>query len=162
MWVLGGWDGGNVLSDVWYSTDGTSWTRETSMSYPYYGHGAVSYNGQLIILPSGDTAPSPIRPRRYFSSAVFDGRVWFMGGSYVYIKYWTSYNDVWHSFDGTNWQLSTPHALWESRSQHATVVFDHKLWVLGGNGVGPTTYNDVWYTAAPFDPTGTTAWPTYP
>ena len=54
-------------------------------------------------------------------------------------------SDVWHSPDGVNWTCATDSARWPARYGHTSVIFDNKIWVLGG----ATTYagedNDVWY-----------------
>jgi hypothetical protein len=56
-------------------------------------------------------------------------------------------DDVWYSYDGAHWEKATSNAEWPGRSEHASVVFDNKIWVLGGLGYYPC--NDVWYSAAP-------------
>jgi hypothetical protein len=91
-----------------------------------------------------------------------------MGGK-MHITYplsWWKMNDIWNSTDGVNW-TRVGQADWSVREQHASVVFDNRIWVLGGieNGTrwSPATIkNDVWHTAAPTSPTGAIAWPTYP
>lgn len=80
-----------------------------------------------------------------------------MGGSTL-SKY---YNDVWYSTDGENWtQASPPTAGWGVRFGHRAVVYDKKLWVIGGTGDNLET-NDVWYYEEPvgIDDHGTPASP---
>ena len=50
-------------------------------------------------------------------------------------------NDVWHSRDGNNWEQVTDDAAWSDRWGHASLVYDNKMWLLGG-----LNKNDVWYT----------------
>jgi hypothetical protein len=46
---------------------------------------------------------------------------------------------------GVNWICATPSAGWSGRLQHTSVVFDNKIWVLGG--VDPSGFrNDIWYS----------------
>ncbi len=60
------------------------------------------------------------------------------------------YRDVWYSTDGINWTQATGSAPWQIRSNHVTVVFDGKMWLLGGwqgdATAGGGTKNDVWYS----------------
>ncbi len=64
-------------------------------------------------------------------------------------------NDVWQTFDGTNWNLISPHdpntlLKWSPRQAFSTVATLNKIFVLGGahNLYWPTQgtiyYNDVW------------------
>ena len=45
--------------------------------------------------------------------------------------------------DGTNWAVVNASAPWGHRSQHQSVVFKDKIWVLGGYK-NSTSHNDVW------------------
>ena len=86
-------------------------------------------------------------PRRDHTSVVFNPpddkpdqgeMIWVLGG------YDDSYlNDVWNSKDGVSWNKVNTNAIWDARGSHTSVVFDEKIWVIGGTTVyGP--YNDVW------------------
>src|SRR5579862_942014 len=44
---------------------------------------------------------------------------------------------------GTNWAQVTPAAPWAPRYVHAALVFNGRMWVLGGNQ-GGSYFNDVW------------------
>ena len=57
----------------------------------------------------------------------------------------TNYNDVWHSKDGINWTQTTASADWSGRRGHTSLVYDNKMWVLGGED-GTNRFNDVWYS----------------
>ena len=57
-------------------------------------------------------------------------------------------NDVWNSEDGITWDAAvmngnTP---FQERWLHTSVVFDNKIWVIGGNSAGTNNHNDVWYS----------------
>lgn len=56
-------------------------------------------------------------------------------------------NDVWTSSNGENWSKVSPdhpsRTQFSPRDFHTTVVFDNKLWVIGGRGTGESK-NDVW------------------
>jgi len=64
-----------------------------------------------------------------------------------------SYNDyALPEYDGEfNWVEVTRHAAWSNRYDHASVVFNNKIWVIGGYNPGQvkgdTYYEDVWSSA---------------
>lgn len=121
LWVIGGHDSnGNDKNDVWYSEDGLLWKEATS---------------------------SAAFPERFnHSSVVFDNKMWVIGGArardgeYAYHRF----RDVWYSEDGVNWDVATASAPFSWRQNHTSVVFDGKIWVIGG--VGQSFFRDVWYS----------------
>ncbi|KPJ55516.1 hypothetical protein AMJ49_07020, partial [Parcubacteria bacterium DG_74_2] len=124
IWVIGGWDSTyNNKNDVWYSTNGVSWIQATD---------TAQWSG-----------------RSDHTSVVFDNKIWVIGG-------WdgsgncngsgNSYcRDVWYSNNGISWTQATNTAQWIARVYHTSVVFDNKIWVIGGNASG-SYKNDVWYS----------------
>ncbi len=110
MWVLGGeaWPG--YYNDVWCSTNGTNWTQ---------------------------TVPEAAWSKRaYHSSVEFGGKMWILGG-YTPFSTPNLLNDVWNSADGVAWQCATSSAAWSGRCSHCSVVFDGRIWILGGwDGAG--------------------------
>ena len=89
--------------------------------------------------------------------------MWIMGGAND-ISGDTSYNDVWSSSDGVSWTEATGNAPWAAREGASAVVFDNKMWIMGGaSGSYPsnTDYNDVWSSSDGVswtEVTGTAAW----
>ncbi len=75
------------------------------------------------------------------TTAVFDNKMWVIGGSDGYLSY---KNDVWYSANGSTWKKATSHADFSERYRHTTTVFDNKLWVIGG--FDGDNNNDVWYS----------------
>ena len=76
---------------------------------------------------------------------MFDNKIWVLGGVIVFGTNSTRYNDVWFSENGTNWTEATAgSAGWSIRQDHTSIVFDNKIWVLGGSLNTSTYYNDVW------------------
>jgi hypothetical protein len=83
--------------------------------------------------------------------AHFDGKFWMTGG----MRSWDKFsNDVWNSANGTHWKVVGANAPWAGRRNHSLVVFDKKLWVIGGamssgspNQTPTRFYNDVWSSA---------------
>lgn len=111
LWVIGGLNdalfpaSNTYLNDVWYSSDGVTWTEAT---------------------PDAGFAK-----RAFHTSAVFDDKIWVIGGveeSSLRLR------DVWYSSDGVSWTEATSSASFQSRGNHTTEVFDDKLWVMGGFG----------------------------
>ena len=79
------------------------------------------------------------------SSVVFNDKVWVISGRVFDAEdnYLGEPNDVWNSDDGVNWTLVTSNANFPGRSRHSSVVFDNKIWILGGFGeTGKLT--DIW------------------
>lgn len=109
-----------ALNDVWSSVDGVRWERET------------------------EAAPWP--SRLWFSSAVYRGQLWVLGG---WAKGPDNFDDVWHSGDGKNWQRLETKTCWKARHEHSVFVFQDKLWLAGGHA-RPLS-NEVWSLHLPAD-----------
>ena len=64
--------------------------------------------------------------------------MWVLGG-------WgsTRLNDVWDSTNGINWSQKTASAGWSRRDQHTSLVYNNKMWVIGGTDTS-NRFNDVW------------------
>ena len=94
------------------------------------------------------TSHAEWEPRQYHTALAFDGRLWVMGGYIDADPFPIATSDVWYSLDGTNWELATDDAAWSGRLGHASVVFDNRMWVLGGweNYSTKERLNDVWYS----------------
>lgn len=166
MWILGGNSGGspNIMdNEVWYSTDGITWTevppQTTSRWAARADHTALVYNNWLWVMGgngnvevqfdvwystdgitwSQRTYQTPHWFRRYaHTSVAFGGEMWLLGGRDQNLN---AENDVWSSTDGTSWTEDLTNAPWSARPWHASAVFDSKMWVLGG---GTGYLNDIW------------------
>ncbi len=88
-----------------------------------------------------ETQGAPLGARVGHASAVFDNRMWVLGGAGYQ-------SDVWSSPDGVTWTLETSAPGWDGRQHHTAVAFNNRLWVMGGQGTappaGPGHLNDVW------------------
>jgi hypothetical protein len=116
LWVIGGYDG-DYRNDVWSSADGIHWEEVTSRA--------------------------PWRGRCMHATVVFDGKIWILGGRRDMDSWWeTDFNDVWYSSDGREWIRATPSAGWSKRYGMAVVVWDKKIWVMGGSRIFRN--NEVW------------------
>jgi hypothetical protein len=130
MWLLGGWNPSDRThfpetcnSEVWTSTDGATWRLE--------GH-------------------APWEGRHTAGYAVFDGKMWIVGGDPLQGHY---QNDVWNSHDGLRWNRVSDSVPWAERVLHYTAVHRGKIWVMGGQTTpqfapaAEAFYHDVWNTA---------------
>jgi len=108
IWLAGGFDGRNYYNDIWNSADGVNWQRVA--------------------------ANSAWTPRNITKLFVFKDRIWFIGGGVIDGEKTDNPNsgkEVWSSTDGVNW---IEHKINAPRKLGGTpVVFDNKLWLIGGN-----------------------------
>ncbi|BCD96532.1 hypothetical protein [Marinagarivorans cellulosilyticus] len=146
MWVIGGWDGvhdgvengdvseddvnsgsnagfdGFLANDVWSSQDGNTWTR-------------VVQNTEFSV-------------RQEHKVVAFNDKLWLIGGT----TYNTSttlneaLNDVWSSEDGKTWVQELENAPFAVRRDHALLVHNNRMWVIGGTAADFESLNDVWYS----------------
>ena len=166
IWVLGGNDG-NRQNDVYYSSDGSNWNTATTDAAwsARAGHSSVVFKKKMWVMGgskkndvyySSDgsnwntaTTDAAWSRRSNHSSVVFDNKIWLLGGNESKGDNNNPpggrKNDVWYSTDGINWNTATTDAAWTPRHRHSSVVFDGKIWVLGG--LDSDTNNNVWYSS---------------
>ena len=71
----------------------------------------------------------------------FGSQLWLIGGGQ------SGYgNDVWSSSDGVTWNQKTAAAGFAPRRYPQALVFNNKLWVIGGFSSSLNYLNDIWYT----------------
>jgi hypothetical protein len=123
MWHIGGGDG------IWRSTDGKTWTCALEKA------------------PYGARTASAVVP--------FQGKLWLMGGRTnatgdpveKHYPQFTTYNDVWCTADGVNWEQAVAHAPWSPRMWVVGAAYRDRLWIVGGfDNRNGTNLGDVWYT----------------
>ena len=162
IWVMGGTDG-TYKNDVWYSSDGVTWTEATSNAgwNPRQNPTSLVFDDKIWILGGFDdnykndvwyssdginwtqaTGSADWTSRELHTSVVYDSKMWVIGGQDVVS--WNT-NDVWYSSDGTNWTEATDNAGWSPRAYHKAVVLNDKMWVMGGLD-DLEMKNDVWYS----------------
>lgn len=174
MWILGGWFTPQTPNprDVWKSPDGIHWTRTVEVA-PWEQSdlpAAMVFGGKMWMM-GGRSLPGTACSNQVWSStdgvewaletddagwsprlgpgyAVFRDRMWILGGTEDFYESdeTTLKNDVWSSADGRTWRLELANAPWSKRAYGQTVVFDGKLWHMGGGARAPATVtrNDVW------------------
>ena len=104
--------------------------------------------GYNLNLATSDTG---ILPRSGYTALSFNDDQWAIGG-YRGVGLETGYkDDIYRSSDGVIWNTSVLNPGFASRTFHASVVHDDRLWVLGGeSGQRPSVtfnLNDVWSSA---------------
>lgn len=173
LWFFAGLAEGHEQDDIWYSEDGIEWKEgvDANLFQPRLTHTSVVYDDKMWIMGgtvvgrffsdvwSTDdglnwnevTDSAPFGLRYDHSSAVFDDKMWVIGGLVIAqdMESEETVNDVWYSTDGENWTQATESADFEPRLAHRSVVFDDKIWVIGGlqRTDGEDIYfKDVWYS----------------
>ena len=166
MYVLGGYDGSDLLNDMWSSADGKNWTPEANPAPAWDARirfQAVSHNGRLYVLGGGTgsggntlendvwswaegeswtevTGAAAWPARRAHQAVSHNGRLYVMGGGSLNSA--TARDDVWSSVDGANWSFEGL-AAWPDRILHQAVSHNGRIYVLGGTD-GTNSRNDVW------------------
>jgi hypothetical protein len=174
MWILGGWFTPKTPNprDVWKSPDGQKWTRTVEAAPWEHSDlsAAMVFKGRMWFM-GGRKLPGDENSNRVWSStdgakwtletddagwsprvgpsfAVFKGRMWILGGTENFYTNndQTMKNDVWSSADGRKWKRELESAPWSKRAHAQAVVFDKKLWLMGGGRWQPNNapINDVW------------------
>lgn len=149
----------NPTMKIWSSTDGATWQQITaSSSMVKASKDVIKYKDKLWIIggynvntkknnakvwSSSDgqnwqqiTASASFSPRSGHRLTVFKDKLWLIGGVNIDTSNqnnaYTYKNDVWSSSDGVNWQQVTASASFKPRAEHELVVFNDKLWLIGG------------------------------
>lgn len=137
--LIGGWnpdDKNNFPltcnNEVWSSYDGKRWSRSKKNTF----------------ISSHTFDPlSDWEGRHTAGYVVFQDRMWIIGGDANQGHY---ISDIWSSVDGRNWELETRAPNWAKRVLHHTLVFNNKVFVIGGQTLPQFAradekfYNDVW------------------
>ena len=128
LWVIGGMTGYGtpdevIYNDVWSSPDGVSW--------------------ELVNANSG------WEPRRWTTAAVYDNKIFLVGGANPAL--WPEEHgntaEVWFTSDGTRWMELKSEQQWPARhAAFVTTGTQNDLVVLAGYGHGGVSriYNDAW------------------
>jgi hypothetical protein len=172
MWVIGSkidFNNPNKGDDVWYTNDGITWTQATDSAAfcARSNHTSVVFDNKMWVFGGRRNYTSGVTTNNElwystdgisWSKSVFnedfgyrlghtcvvsENKMWIVGGntptfSNLFI------NDVWFTSDGITWSQAVDSALFPPRAEHTSVVFDNKMWVIGGyddNG----SKNDVWW-----------------
>lgn len=173
LWVIGGYhdlpDDERDLNDVWCSRDGISWenTTEAAPWSARFGLSSVVLAGQLwVIGGQGEGFKKDVwrsSDGAHWTLVTTDGgwgdvelesctslsnTLWAVC---EYVDGTNSQNSVWRSADGHDWTLARSVQPWESRDGLGVIVFQGKMWILGGahyprDEISNGMLNDVWWT----------------
>ena len=69
----------------------------------------------------------------------FNNKLWFLAGGPT--------NRIYSTYDCSSWLPYTLPSSWPVRSKSAGIVFDSKIWIMGGSGNTGGPLNDVWNSA---------------
>ncbi len=170
MWLMGGLkQATTLLQDVWYSSDGTTWTQASNAPWSVRtGHSAVVYDDKLWVMGGQTTGPTrlndvwystdPINsgwtqatssaawsPRLTFGLLNFNNRMWVVSGQQdgtTFAEYLGT-QDIYWSQDGAIWNLATDTADFAGRDFFSSTVFQDRIWLTGGDSNAGNN-NDVW------------------
>ncbi|WP_106791904.1 kelch repeat-containing protein [Aquimarina sp. Aq78] len=172
LWTIGGYGDGSVNSgsaqnDIWSSDNGLHWIEETSNASfsPRYSHQVIVFRDKLWLIGGTDgdssnnkndiwssedgihwieeTSNASFSPRLAHQVIVFEDTLWLIGGRGVSDVGKTPFNDIWSSKDGTNW-VQEKEGSFSPRSGHQAIVFQDKLWIIGGTDASGGSNNDIW------------------
>lgn len=170
IWVMGGHNGSDILTDIWQSSDGENWTLVTG-GLPFiisYDQSVIAFQNKLWVIGSGSGPAKSMNTiwqssdgetwtsvdsqitftdRFGFATLVFDNKIWIIGGNGAGAENFnTPLNDTWQSSDGKIWNQVNANTLFSGRKGHTSVVFDDKMWIIGGFD-GSSRVNDIWQSA---------------
>jgi hypothetical protein len=119
------------------------WALRTALPTTFFNDIWRSDNGTNWVLVAANL---PWRPRTGAALAVFDNKLWLMGGCYHNGDFqFIQLNDVWSSDNGVEWTLITTNAAWRKRHSASAFEFKGKLWITGG--IDGVVMNDIWWSA---------------
>ena len=173
LWIIGGdYNCITQLNDTWYSSDGINWTLSNpNYNYLIINQGVKSliFNNKLWLIGTDNlggfdmngvwyssdginwieaTSSPPWSERVNFSTAVYDNKIWVMGGRASPLVSNDVMNDIWYSSDGINWIEATSSANWSPRYGQGTVIYNNKMWIMGGHENNyNNSFSDVWYSS---------------
>lgn len=180
LWVMGGQAvtagvAGALATDAWSTTDGINWTKEnvSGIARSQYVNvvqepnkatliGGVQVGLANNVWQTTDginwselSAHAQFSPRIAPQGVEFNGQMWLVGGFATDGRISDrSTDEIWRSSDGLNWsRVITSGTIFSPRAGHNLVVFNNRLWVIGGlnnptgDGAPIVRLNDVWSSA---------------
>lgn len=137
IWVIAGANGA-LNNSIWSSSNGVQWVRQDT---------------NTIVSGIQD---APWGSKYQFSFTTFKNKMWVLGGISATNSF-TYTHDIWSSLDGITWVnedtdsfvSGIQDAPWDQRQGHNALVFNDKLYILGGTNAGPgnngyVPVNDIW------------------
>ena len=169
MWVVGGStlkknNSSTIRNDIWYSSNGKVWLK-SRFTHSFSSYNAVVFENKIWIFEGGFTnrntyvwysadginyTKSHLNNFDNFTAVAFQNKIWLLGGRISFLSPYIFNREI-INFDPaatSDTQTYTPN--WHQRSSQASVVFDNKIWLLGGyyyevgNPNSNVVFNDIW------------------
>ena len=178
LWVMGGQvpdgsAGTDWARDAWSTTDGVQWTPEDTdgLDATYLARVVEQTDPVRVTLIGGiqrgysnnvwqttngrdwnNLSVSAQFSPRSAPGVSFNGQMWIIGGGTVNGRVGDAKtSEIWRSANGVDWsRVTTTGTIFSPRDGHCAVVFQNKIWVIGGwdgdvgGGGTETRLNDVW------------------
>lgn len=161
LWLIGGevdlTSGGSpYLNDVWSSTDGITWLKQSQQaaSSGLTGASASTFKSYLAIsggIEFGGNFTDQLwlsvngilwwhqgitccawGYRADHQTVVYNNQLWLIGGRTIDNFVGSYKNDVWVSDDAINWSLKTANAGFPADRMNSAIAYGGKLWWFGG------------------------------
>ncbi|WP_273568770.1 Kelch repeat-containing protein [Maribacter halichondriae] len=129
----------NLITEYYWKVVAKDSAGQTSQS------GINKFSTRNLNFPETPVTANAAFPKRTgFASAAYDEKMWVIGG----LVNNELKNDVWFSENGINWLEITTPLPFSPRREHSLVVFEGKLWLIGGRATieDGAHLNDVWST----------------
>jgi hypothetical protein len=174
IWIIGGGWGDEIGGDVWYSDDGIIWTQATPMAEfgPRVHHSTVVFNNRLWVIGGerGFTQSQWLRDAWYSDDGmswtqatpqvaftpiwrqnllVLDNKIWNIGNVFYRPEKGSTieYNEIWNSVNGRDWKRVASHGSFPARTAPCSVLYNNKMWIIGGNNQTSDYLGDVWHSS---------------
>ena len=122
IYLLGGQAAAAYKNDIWFTTDGKTWTAIVPAAVK--GDGTPAWSARVLM-------------HTYY----FQNKLWVVGGFGG-----ASINDAWYSSDvGKTWTLATSSPFASGRYSAGAVVYNNKMWLI--NGYTGTGYSNNVYSS---------------
>jgi hypothetical protein len=105
---------------VWYTDDGINWLVDETFSLERAGHSLILFEQSLWLFPGKEDNQDQLR---------------FAEGDFYY---------TYRKKEGESWALDSQGSAFSGRHSYATVEFNGRVWVLGGETADNGPNNDVW------------------
>ena len=114
-------------------------------SFPLQGNGCLYCFGFI----NGESETSRMGHTSVTYNFNGDDKMFVTGGYNRWNSTDLHLNDLWYSDNGASWTEAPVSSTYPGRNQHSSVVFDNKIWVIGGYDSTASRLNDVWYSPLP-------------
>ena len=111
---------GEEFYSVWYTDDGINWTADVTFTLERAGHGFIQYDDALWLFPGKEN-------------------------DYLQLRF--AEEGLYYTYTcpvGGGWTLDSEGSAFSARHSYATVIFDGRVWVMGGETADNGPDNDVW------------------